>query len=181
MEDISNLKACLEYCNIVSLPTRDMLWDNESEFEKGIAYVRRIWMGENERNFAVVAFKKEHGEKPYVTKSFNGGMIKLIDEIFVIPEYPTNVKRIIPTGINPVLDQLNSPFSNMSDVVETTKFEPKDGVIEANLEWVIPSIHNEEEARKWLTERGIKGVHLIKSKDILISKINSVLLQSKDF
>lgn len=181
MEGISNLKACMEYCGIVEMPNRDMLWDGESEFEKGIAYVQRIWMGDSQRNFAVVAFNKKYGDKPYIINSFNGGVVKLIEDIFVIPKYSTNVQRIIPTGINPVLDQLNSPFSNMSDIVETTKFEPKDGVIEANLEWVIPNIHNEEEARKWLIENRIKAVHLIKNKDVLISKIKNVLLQKNEF
>lgn len=180
MEDISNLKACMEYCRIVEMPTKDMLWDGKSEFEKGIAYIRRVWMGENERNFAVVAFNKEHGEKPYVTKSFNGGMIKSIHEIYVIPKYPTGVQRIIPTGKDPVLDQLNSPFSNMSDVVATTKFEPKDGIIEADLEWVIPSIHSEEEAREWLKERGNKGTHLFK-KETIITKIKECLEKEKTF
>lgn len=178
----NNLKSCMEFCNTVQYPfPKELLWDNISEFKRGIALVQRNWMGNDEADYCIVAFDKKHGDKPYVTRSYNGGMIKRIIEIYVFPEYSTNVKRIIPTGINPVLDQLNSPFSNMSDVVETTKFEPKDRVIEANLEWVIPSIHNEEEARKWLTERGVKGIHLIKSKEVLISKINSVLLQSKDF
>lgn len=138
----------IAYLGLPSIPKKEH--DGKSAFDKGVAIIELF---DGREAYAVCEYKPNEGQtEPTVTKVFGVEPFIRIKQVFVVPNYMTNVEEVKDMDLDEESKKKVESLLNEAEELENEGVEETDTItpIDKLPEWVFDEISNKEQALAWL-------------------------------